>query len=56
MKQDLYRRFVEQRLNIYLYNHHCFQKIIDKKRCATWTVIVVTAPNREKAYAFDFGL
>ena len=28
----------------------------DCGRSAQWTVIVVTAPNRESAYAFDFGL
>lgn len=28
----------------------------DSGRNASWTVIVVTAPNRESAYAFDYGL
>lgn len=28
----------------------------DTGRNASWTVIVVTAPNRESAYAFDYGL
>ena len=28
----------------------------DHDRSSSWTAIVITAPNRESAYAFDFGL
>ena len=28
----------------------------DHDRFSSWTAIVITAPNRESAYAFDFGL
>jgi hypothetical protein len=32
-----------------------FSSTSDSSRHVNWTVIVVTAPDRESAYAFDFG-
>lgn len=29
---------------------------IDNNRSSNWTIIVVTAPDQDSAYAFDFGL